>query len=400
MDNALLIILIAQLVEKGQAAWYIPAIKLVFTIAYVVLAPWVGGLADRWPKKWVMLGANGIKASACLGVLLGVDSMLAYCVAGVGAALYSPAKYGLVTELEPARRLVAANAWIEISTVGAIICGTMLGGFWVSSAWRQWGLVHIDFLSSLIYLAPSVFAVFIGYGVAAGLNLFIPYSGQRYLLTRVSMASTLGNFYRNLRRLWSDPLGGVSVAVTTLFWGVGATMQLLVLVWAQQGLGLGLDQAAYLQGCVAVGVVLGAALASRYVALHQSLQVIKLGVLMGLLLPIMNHVHDWRLAAVLMIFVGLLSGLFIVPMNALLQQRGKILMTPGESIAIQNFSENLSVLLMMSAYTLMLMNGYSTRQLVWLLAAWIVVCMSATIAAHTRRSGRDSEAMTPNSSSS
>jgi MFS family permease len=333
-DSALLLVAIAEIQAHDGPAWLPPLLKLVFTLAYVVLAPFVGVLADRWPKARVMSRANAVKAGACAAMALGVPVGPCFCIAGAGAALYSPAKYGLMTELVPPHRLVAANGWIEVATVVAILLGTLLGGTLVA------------------LLAPlAAFAVLLAlYGLAALLNLGIPDSGARYPAPP-PLRHQLDDFLADNMRLWRDPLGRLSLATTTLFWGVGATLQFLVLRWAVERLGLTLAQAAWLQGLSATGVVLGAALAGRFVALDRAVGVRWLGVPLGLLLLLpIPHVHHWLPAVPLLAAAGAVAGLFVVPMNALLQHRGATLLSAGRSIAVQNFNENASVLLMLAAY--------------------------------------------------
>ena len=332
-DSALLLVAIGRLAAEGGPVWLPPLLKLAFTLAYVLLAPFVGPLADRAPKAAVMSAANALKAGACAAMALGAPVGPCFALAGAGAALYSPAKYGLVTELMPPHRLVAANGWIEVATVLAILLGTMLGG-----ALLAW-LAPATALAGLLAL----------YGLAALLNLGIPDSGARYPAAP-PLACQLGDFARANARLWRDPLGRVSLATTTLFWGVGATLQFLVLRWAEEDLGLTLAQAAWLQGLSATGVVVGALLAGRLVPLERAPQVLWLGVPMGLLLLPMPHIDHWLPALPLLACAGLVAGLFVVPMNALLQHRGAALLSAGRSIAVQNFNENASVLLMLAGY--------------------------------------------------
>lgn len=370
-DNALLVVAIACLMQMGEAAWLAPLLKLVFTVAYVVLAPCVGVVADRWPKERVMLAANLLKACAALAMLLGLHPLAAFCLAGPGAACYSPAKYGLVTERVPAAALVRANGWLEVSTVGAIILGTALGGWLVSDAFTAlWGPGE----EGQAGLQPALLAVMAVYLAAGVLNGFIPRRPAAGASAAWQLPALLSRFGLAQRTLWRDRAGGMSLAVTTLFWGAGATLQFVVLAWAQQSLGLGLDQAAYLQAVVAVGIAAGAALAGRWVSLAQAPRVLPLGVLIGLAVPLMLLVDTVAWAIPLLAAVGFASGAFIVPMNALLQHRGHALLSPGESIAVQNFSENLSVLLMLGAYTLLLALGWTTGLLIAALGLLVAGC--------------------------
>ena len=373
-DNALLIVAMARLAEMGGSAWLAPLLKAVFTLAYVLLAPWVGALADRWPKARVMLAANGLKALACALMALAIDPLLAFALAGVGAAAYSPAKYGLVTELSPPEQLVHANGWLEVTTVGAIILGTALGG-WLVGPWlladgaRYMG----DALPVDSPLGAAILLVLALYALAAALNLLIPSSGARPHAMQPSISALLTRFAHAQRTLWRDAQGGLSLGVTTLFWGAGATLQFVVLVWAQHNLGLSLSHAAYLQGVVAIGIGVGALAAGRWVRLHQAPGVLPLGVLMGACVPLLTLVHSVGVAAPLLATVGALAGFFVVPMNALLQHRGQQLLGAGESIAVQNFNENLSVLAMLGAYAALQMTGWPLHRTVFALGSVVAL---------------------------
>lgn len=338
-DNALLIVAIALLQSQGWPGWWAPLLKFAFTLSYVLLAPVVGPLADAMPKARLMAWMNGLKMLGILVMLARVHPVLAYGVVGLGAAGYAPAKYGLVTELVPPHQLVAANGWIEVSIVCAALLGTVLGGALVSPWVRSLGGLDLS-LSLLIGV----------YLLAAVLQWGVPDSGARYPSARWHPWPLAKDFWQTNARLWRDPAGGLSLAVTTLFWGVGATLQFAVLRWAIERVGLGLDQAAYLQAVVAVGVVVGAAGAGRWVPLRRTLRVLPAGVALGALIAAVAPLTSLGPAVPLFILTGAVGGLLVVPMNALLQHRGHELLTAGRSIAVQGFNENLSVLLMLAVY--------------------------------------------------
>ncbi len=356
-DNALLIAAIALLNEAHSADWLIPFLKLVFVVSYVLLAPFVGAFADAIPKGRVMFLTNAIKLLGCILLLGMLPPLAAYALVGFGAAAYSPAKYGILTELLPPEKLVAANGWIEGTTVASIILGTVLGGVLISPHVAPWLLsfdlpmldTHID------TPAEAAVMVIIGiYGAAALINLRIPDTGARYPERARHPLSLLQSFWRCNLTLWRDPLGQIALAVTTLFWGAGASLQFLVLKWAEHQLDMRLDQATRLQGIVALGVALGAVLAASWVPLKRSLRVLPLGAAMGVAVAAMSLVHNEILAMIVLLVIGLLSGFFVVPMNALLQHRGYVVMSAGHSIAVQNFNENLNILVMLLFYALML----------------------------------------------
>lgn len=373
-DNALLIVSIARLQDAGLPGWWAPLLKFSFTIAYVVLAPGVGPLADAVPKARLMMAMNALKVLGVAALLAGLNPLLAFAVVGVGAAAYAPAKYGLLTELVPPRQLVVANGWIEVSTVCAILLGVVLGGALVSQPAAAAAAVWLPGLGPLDAAATLLLGV---YALAALLNLGIPASGVRMRRAHRSSRSLLRSFVRAQRRLWADAQGCLSMSVTTLFWGAAAVLQFAVLKWAVDHLGLSLGQAAGLQAVVAVGIVAGAALASRLVALADAARVLPLGVLMGLLVPLAGLVTHWLAAVPLLLLVGALGGALVVPLNALLQHRGHTLLSAGRSIAVQNFNENLSVLVMLGVYAALLWLQVDVRWLMAGLGLLVAVCVAA-----------------------
>ncbi|MFL9925080.1 lysophospholipid transporter LplT [Herbaspirillum lusitanum] len=355
-DNALLIAAIALLAEMHSPAWMTPMLKLFFVVSYVLLAAFVGAFADAFPKGKVMFITNMIKIVGCSMMFFTVHPLLAYAVVGFGAAAYSPAKYGILTELLPAESLVAANGWIEGLTVGSIILGTVLGGALVnphiSGALLQLDFPYFDLpIDTPTEAALCIIGVI--YIIAGIFNLNIPDTGARYEHQQRNPIKLIVDFAGCFNTLWKDKLGQISLAVTTLFWGAGATLQFIVLKWAEKSLHMRLDKAAILQGVVAVGVALGAIAAARFVPLKKSLSVMPLGIAMGIVVMLMTTVTSVWVAYPLLVIIGALSGYFVVPMNALLQHRGHVLMSAGHSIAVQNFNENLSVLTMLVLYALM-----------------------------------------------
>jgi MFS family permease len=355
-DNALLIAAISLLASANSPAWMTPLLKLFFVLSYVLLAAFVGAFADALPKGRVMFITNLIKILGCAMMFFSVHPLLAYAIVGFGAAAYSPAKYGILTELLPPEKLVAANGWIEGLTVASIILGTVLGGTLVNprigAALMAVDVPYLDFGIDTP-VEGALLVIVLSYIVAALFNLRIPDTGARYSHQERNPVKLMVDFAGCFNRLWADKLGQISLAVTTLFWGAGATLQFIVLKWAEKSLHMPLDRAAILQGVVAIGVALGAVAAARFVPLKKSLSVMPLGVAMGLVVILMTMVTNVWVAYPLLIIIGALSGYFVVPMNALLQHRGHVLMSAGHSIAVQNFNENLSVLTMLVLYALM-----------------------------------------------
>jgi len=355
-DNALLIAAIALLAEMHSPAWMTPLLKLFFVLSYVLLAAFVGAFADAFPKGKVMFITNLIKVVGCALMFFTVHPLIAYAVVGFGAAAYSPAKYGILTELLPPEKLVAANGWIEGLTVCSIIFGTVLGGALVNphvaSVLLSFDFPIFDFnVNTPTEAALCVITVI--YIIAAIFNLNILDTGARYAHQQHNPIKLIADFSNCFITLWRDKLGQISLAVTTLFWGAGATLQFIVLKWAEKSLHMPLDKAAILQGIVALGVAIGAVGAARFVPLKKSLTVMPLGIIMGIVVIAMTTVTSIWIAYPLLIIIGALSGYFVVPMNALLQHRGHVLMSAGHSIAVQNFNENLSVLTMLVLYAVM-----------------------------------------------
>jgi LPLT family lysophospholipid transporter-like MFS transporter len=358
-DNALLIVAIARMVELESAPWLIPMLKLCFVVCYVALAPLVGHMADLWPKGRVMMAANSLKCLAALSLLLGFDPLGVLALAGLGAALYAPAKYGLVTEILPARLLIRANGFIEASAVCAVVLGTALGGLLVSKALIGWTQPNVSRLGLGMACLLGI------YVLAAVLNLAIGDNGKRYPHHPLKPWQMFKQFALENKLLWTDRLGGLSMAVTTLLWSIGATLQLIVLRWAGESLGLSLAHAAYLQGLTAMGVIAGAMLASQTIHLDTTPRLLPIGILLGVLIPSMAYVYTVEGAAVLLVLVGGLAGFFVVPMNALLQHRGHDLLTAGKSIAVQGFNENLGILCMLGVYAAATALAVPLMTLIW-----------------------------------
>jgi MFS family permease len=283
--------------------------------------------------------------------------LLAYAVVGLGAAAYSPAKYGILTELLPAEQLVVANGWIEGLTVASIVLGTLLGGLLIGPSVSKMLLsIDLPLMKTSIDTPPeaAVSVIAVIYVVAAIFNLMIPDTGARYPHQQRGPLQLLVDFSRCFTVLWRDKLGQISLAVTTLFWGAGATLQFIVLKWAESSLHLPLSQGAVLQGVSALGIALGAVIAARVVPLKRAVMVLPFGVGMGLVVLSMIWVTWMPLVYVTLVLVGAMAGFFVVPMNALLQHRGHVLMSAGHSIAVQNFNENVSILIMLALYSVML----------------------------------------------
>ncbi|MBZ8139893.1 lysophospholipid transporter LplT [Rubrivivax gelatinosus] len=352
-DNGLTVAAIELLRSSQAPSWHIPVLAVVFALFYVVLAPFLGAFADAIPKGRVMLISNGIKVIGCLLMLFGGHPLLAYSIVGLGAAAYSPAKYGILTELLPPSQLVKANGWIEGLTIASIILGTVLGGQLVGPQIAP-HLLALDlpyFDTGLTMPAQAAICVLLFlYLLAALFNLYIPRTDAPLQPLPSNPLSLVRDFSRCNARLWSDKLGQISLATTTMFWGVGGNLRIIVFPWAAAALGYTTTQASSLAGVVSVGVAVGAVAASMRMRLDRATAVIPLGVAMGVLLMGLNVIRDLSVAIPFLLLLGAAGGYLVVPMNALLQHRGHNLMGAGRSIAVQNFNEQACILALGAFY--------------------------------------------------
>jgi LPLT family lysophospholipid transporter-like MFS transporter len=346
-DNALFVAAVELLKSGGAAEWQRAALVPMFALFYVVLAPFVGAFADAMPKGKVMFASNAIKVVGCLLMLFGLHPLLAYAVVGLGAAAYSPAKYGILTELLPSSQLVKANGWIEGLTIASIILGILLGGQLVGHALGS-RMLALDFpvLETGIDTPPeaAIFVLIFIYALAAWFNTRIPFTGVEMRPIPKNPLELVPDFWTCNARLWQDKLGQISLATTTLFWGVSGNLRYIILAWSAAALGYSTTQASALTGVVALGTAVGAIVASMRMKLDRATSVMPLGIAMGVLVIAMNFIDNVWVAAPFLILLGGLGGFLVVPMNALLQHRGHNLMGAGRSIAVQNFNEQACIL--------------------------------------------------------
>lgn len=361
-DNALLFAAIALLKELHAPSWHTPVLQEFFVFSYIILAPFVGAFADSLPKGRVMFISNTIKLSGCIAMLIGVNPLLAYGLVGFGAAAYSPAKYGILTEYLPPSQLVLANSWMEGLTVAAIVLGGAVSAVLTAPrvALHMLNLWDVPVIDTGIDTAPelAIIVIILLYIIAAVFNLYIPRVAIDHKPLSRNPVFLLKEFNHCFWLLWKDPLGQVSLAVTTLFWGSGATLRLIVLAWAAVALHYSSSKAIMLTVYVAIGIAIGAVLAARFVKIQNAVKVLPVGIAMGLVVLAMIPVTNSTLAIALLIVIGAMGGYFVVPMNALLQHRGHLLMGAGSSIAVQNFNENLSIFAMLGLYTLLEWQGF------------------------------------------
>jgi LPLT family lysophospholipid transporter-like MFS transporter len=383
-DNALLFAAIGLLVFFSAPEWHSPLLQTVFVIAYIVLAPLVGPFADALPKGRVMFIANTIKFIGCLVMLAGMTPLAAYALVGVGAAMYSPAKYGILTELLPPERLVVANGWMEGTTVAAIVLGAIIGGALISPQMATSILGSVGLSNFVIAPKFAIVVITFMYLGAAIVNLYIPRLPIDHRLPSRSPLYVLHDFWHSFILLWRDPLGQVSLAVTTLFWGVGSTLRLLIIEWAALNMKYSLGQATQLTAATAVGIALGSILAGKFVRLEHAIRTLPAGILLGMVPIALIWVESLGPALFLLTMIGILAGFFVVPMNALLQHRGHLLMGAGHSIAQQNFNENISILLLTGTYALMVRAGWHIHAIILVFGLFISSVMTAIWLRHRK----------------
>lgn len=368
-DNALLFGALALLKAEHYPDWTDPLLQEFFVGAYIILAPFAGPFADAWPKGRVMLVSNGIKLLGAVAILSGFNPFVAYGLVGVGAAAYSPAKYGILSELTSAELLVRANGLIESSTIAAILAGAILGG-----TLADWSI------------RGALAAVAACYAAAAVANLLIPRLQPAHRLERYSITGILADFGQAIRTLARVPDVRFSVAGTSLFWGAGSTMRFLLIAWVPVALGITNNRTpAYLNAVVAVGIVVGAALASKIVTLERVTRAMPAGVLIGLAVCALSVTRHLSLAFAVLTVVGACGGFFIVPLNALLQARGHETVGAGHAIAAQNLVENATMLVMIGGYTLVMRGGASVTVLAAGFGGFLAVSIALLWAYRTRK---------------
>lgn len=397
-DNALLIAAIALLTSLAAPDWMTPLLRLAFVLSYILLAAWVGVLSDMWPKGRVMFVTNLIKIGGCLLLLFGSHPLLAYGVVGAGAAAYSPAKYGILSEILPPEKLVAANGWMEGLTVISIILGIVLGGVLVDPVVGEVlvDFAHVPAVGQTTLADAAIAVVTLVYVVAALINLKIRDTGAKYPSVRFNALGNVITFAKTCKTIFTDTFCVSSLLVTTLFWGTGAVLQFLVLRWADERLGLPLSQASMLQAVVSVGIAFGAVLAARFVPIHRAFHVLWTGVAMGLAVAAMSFYSESfvpgavtigaesvrvsvLVACLMMIVVGTLAGLFLVPMNAVFQRRGQLLLSSGQAVAVQNLSENTMILTMLGIYALLVKLELSVLATMCAFGLFLAVAMAAIL---------------------
>ena len=383
-DNALFVAAVELIRISGGAEWERAALVPMFALFYVVLAPYVGAFADSRPKGEVMFLSNAIKVVGCLMMLFGTHPLLSYAIVGLGAAAYSPAKYGILTELLPSSQLVKANGWIEGLPIASIILGVLVGGQLVGTHVSEYMLsFDLPMLETGIDTAPeaAILLLITFYALAAWFNTRIPETGVAMRDMPKNKLALLPDFWDCNTRLWKDRLGQISLSTTTLFWGVSGNLRYIVLAWSAAALGYSTTQASSLVGVVAIGTAVGAVVASVRMKLHEAPSVIPLGIGMGLLVIGMNFIDNVWVAAPFLILLGALGGFLVVPMNALLQHRGHNLMGAGRSIAVQNFNEQACILLLgglysfstgmgLSAFGAITAFGFVVASFMWLIKRW------------------------------
>ncbi|OTP78450.1 lysophospholipid transporter LplT [Caballeronia sordidicola] len=374
-DNALLIAAIGLLIDRRAASWMTPALRLVFYLSYVSLGAFAGAVADAYPKSQVILLTNLVKVAGCGLLFAGIHPLVAYGLIGLGAAAYSPAKYGILPELVAQSDLVTANAWIEATTVLSILLGVGLGSLLINST-----VITIGRASNAAHAAVGVLCMV--YLFASLCSAAIPKGKATNSSALQDPRSLVQEFGRSFRILWHDSESQISLAVTTLFWAASAMLQFVILLWAALALHLNLSDAALLQTAVAIGMVMGAVAAVRWIPLSRALAVLPIGTGIAIAVVAMAFVTRVSVAATLLVVIGTLSGMLLVPMNALLQHRGQLLMHSGQAIAVQNFIESLGSLVLLASYAILLYLDVSLVLIIVVLGLFLMAALLLIMKRH------------------
>jgi LPLT family lysophospholipid transporter-like MFS transporter len=342
-DNALLFATLAVLKQQFYPDWSQPVLQMVFVGAYILFAPFVGQVADSFAKGRVMMLANSMKLVGAAVIAVGLNPFVGYTLVGIGAAAYSPAKYGILGELTTGDRLVKANGLMESSTIAAILLGSVAGG-----VLADWNLTAALVVCALVY------------GGAVIANIFIPKLAAARPGQSWRFKPMTHSFFFACRSLWRSGETRFSLVGTSLFWGAGVTLRFLLVLWVPVALGI-TDNATptYLNAMVAVGIVVGAGAAAKLVTLETVARCMPAGILIGVGVLIFALQHALLPSYALLVLIGLLGGFFVVPLNALLQERGKHTVGAGNAIAVQNLGENTAMLLMLGLFSLAVKTGAS-----------------------------------------
>jgi LPLT family lysophospholipid transporter-like MFS transporter len=340
-----------------------------FVLAFILLAPFVGPFADGFPKGRVMLIANMLKLFGAAAMFAGVNPLVAYGMVGIGAAAYSPAKYGILSELVSAEKLVKANGLMEGSTIVAILLGAVLGG----------KLADISVSIALISICGCYF-------LAAIVNTLIPRLPVARPDTKFQPLKLAKEFFEALKILSFNKDARFSLIGSSIFWGTGSTLRLLLVAWVPVALSMNdLSMPANLSGAVAIGIAIGAALASKFVTLNNINRVLPAGLLIGILIMLFAHSSHLYATIALLMLIGVSGGFYVVPLNALLQERGHETVGAGNAVAVQNFFENISMMALVGLYILMQKINLPTTSIALIFGGLIFCAIGMLVFGRLRR---------------
>ncbi len=342
-DNALLFATLALLKNNDYPQWSQPILQMVFVLAYIVLAPFVGQFADRFPKGRVMMVANSVKLLGVIAIGIDFSPFLGYSLVGIGAAAYSPAKYGILGELLPKEQLVKGNGLMEASTIAAILFGSVSGGLLA-----DW------------HVSTALLVCAIIYALAVMANVMIPKLDPARPQGHYHPVKLFREFCQACLTLWADKACRFSLIGTSMFWGAGVTLRFLLVIWVPVALGIQDNTTpTTLNAMVAIGIVIGAFLAAKLVSLKHANKALPAGIMVGLLVIVFTLETHLIPAYGLLVLVGVFGGFFVVPLNALLQEKGQQTVGTGSAIAVQNLGENTMMLAMLMIYSLAIWLGTS-----------------------------------------
>ena len=331
-DNAILFTVIALVMQSVKlATWYVPALQSVFLISFVVLAPWAGSFSDTHAKSRVLIVANLIKASGAGLLLINIEPLIAYCLVGAGAAIYSPAKYGILPELTDHDALVKANSWIEGSTILAILLGMVVGAK-VADYSIQWALIG----TIILYL------------ISALVSLLLP----RKISKDKESGSKVMLFYQQAQQFFNTTRSRFAILGASLFWATAATVRVIIIAWAPLVLMTqNASDIAELTLFLALGIIVGSALVPHMIPLEFLSRARIPAYLMAIFIIALSFTDTVWTARAALFAIGIAGGMFIVPINAALQELGQESIGSGSAVALQGFFQNVAMLIAVGSYT-------------------------------------------------
>lgn len=332
-DNAILFTAITWVFLNAETqAWYVPALQASFLIAFVVLAPWVGAYADTHAKQNVLVNANLVKVLGAGLMIISVEPLIAYAVVGIGAAMYSPAKYGVLPELVSEEELVKANGWVEGATILAILAGPIIGA-----------KVANQSISAALWMVVALYVV----------SMLIATRIGPLRVIKSHKTKLIHEFTQICKTLLGNRRARFALVGSALFWGSAAVSRVTLIAWVPAVLFISdTDKIAELTAFTGVGIIVGSVIATKLFHLDDLRKARYAAYALGIFTIVLSQMSSVLTTQVALFFVGVAGGLFIVPINAVLQDIGHKTVGAGGTVAAQNFFNNFTMLVASIIYTI------------------------------------------------